>query len=273
MATADKLNKLIETKANIKEAIKAKGVTVNDSDTFASYPSKIASISSGSKFVVPDGMKFGRSSLTEFNAEQFDTSNVFDMYSMFYQCEYLKSLDLSSWNTSNVTTMSNMFSGCREVESLNLLHFDTSNVTDMDSMFYQCVRLWDFDLSNFDTSNVTNMDYMFYGCNFSSLDLSHFDLSNVSSLSQMFAECVLLMDLKLKGLGTNIGMNSYNNNLDLSSCYNITKESALYLFENAFDRAAAGYTKSFTIRLHSNTKALLTEEEIAIATNKGFTVV
>ena len=58
MATADKLNKLIETKANIKEAIKAKGVTVNDSDTFASYPSKITSINGGGdKIILPESTK------------------------------------------------------------------------------------------------------------------------------------------------------------------------------------------------------------------------
>ena len=41
----DKLNKLAETKSAIKTAIVNKGVAVSDSDTFASYASKIASIS------------------------------------------------------------------------------------------------------------------------------------------------------------------------------------------------------------------------------------
>ena len=45
--TADKLNKVLETKAAIKDAIVAKGVTVADTDTFASYPAKIAAISGG----------------------------------------------------------------------------------------------------------------------------------------------------------------------------------------------------------------------------------
>lgn len=45
--TADKLNKLLETKTAIKDAIVAKGVAVADTDTFASYPAKIAEISGG----------------------------------------------------------------------------------------------------------------------------------------------------------------------------------------------------------------------------------
>lgn len=44
----DKLNKLAETKSAIKTAIVNKGVAVSDSDTFASYASKIASIEGGS---------------------------------------------------------------------------------------------------------------------------------------------------------------------------------------------------------------------------------
>ena len=43
----DKLNKLAETKSAIKTAIVNKGVAVSDSDTFASYASKIASIEGG----------------------------------------------------------------------------------------------------------------------------------------------------------------------------------------------------------------------------------
>ena len=43
----DKLNKLTETKSAIKTAIVNKGVAVSDSDTFASYANKIASISGG----------------------------------------------------------------------------------------------------------------------------------------------------------------------------------------------------------------------------------
>ena len=43
----DKLNKLAETKSAIKTAIVNKGVAVSDTDTFASYANKIASISGG----------------------------------------------------------------------------------------------------------------------------------------------------------------------------------------------------------------------------------
>lgn len=44
--TIDKINKLSQTKAAIKAAIEAKGVTVGDVK-FADYPSKIQAISGG----------------------------------------------------------------------------------------------------------------------------------------------------------------------------------------------------------------------------------
>ena len=43
------------------------------------------------------------------------------------------------------------------------------------------------------------------------------------------------------------------------------------LLTYSFDRAAAGYS-TCTISLRSNTKALLTEDEIAQITSKGYTI-
>ena len=42
----DKLSKLVTTKESIKSAIISKGVSVTDSDTFASYANKILEIQS-----------------------------------------------------------------------------------------------------------------------------------------------------------------------------------------------------------------------------------
>ena len=50
---ADKLNKVLSTKADIKSAIIEKGVAVSDSDTFASYGDKIRNIKSGSTLPSP----------------------------------------------------------------------------------------------------------------------------------------------------------------------------------------------------------------------------
>lgn len=350
--TADKLNKILDSKAAIKAAIEAKGVS-DVGDVLAEYPDKIASISGGSgKFVVPDGMKFAYSEV--FDATQFDVSQVTDMNYMFYVYKGT-SLDLSSWDTSNVTDMGNMFSNCQNITSLDLSSLNVDNVTNMYYLFYDCEDVKSINLTGWNTSNVTNMSYMFSNCssltsidgisgfryldmskitdmsymfrqcntltsadltlntpnldsiagifgscreltsviinspsnpkltnvssmfsssgNLTDIDLSNFDISNVINILGMFSGCSALVNLKLKGIGEYSGTRSQGLTLDLTPCAALSKESVLYLFNNAFDREAAEYTNAFTIKLNAATKALLTEDEIAIATNKGFTVV
>ena len=117
----------------------------------------------------------------------FDTSNVTSIYSMFYSCSSLQSLDLSKFTTSKVTDMNAMFSGCSSLQSLDLSNFDTSKVNNMGSLFNSCSSLQSLDLSSFDTSNVTNMSTMFKDCSsLQSLDLSNFDTSKVTKMNYMF---------------------------------------------------------------------------------------
>lgn len=73
--------------------------------------------------------------------KDFDTSAVTDMGSMFYGCNRLTTLDLSSFNTSAVTSMGGMFENCSKLTILDLSSFDTSSVTNMMYMFYNCTNL------------------------------------------------------------------------------------------------------------------------------------
>ena len=54
----------------------------------------------------------------------FDTKNVKDMKSMFYECSELTSIDLSHLNTKNVVNMELMFAGCRKLKKINLCNFN-----------------------------------------------------------------------------------------------------------------------------------------------------
>jgi len=58
-----------------------------------------------------------------------------NMSGMFYNCNSLKELNLSSFNTNQVTDMSYMFSVCSSLKELNLSSFNTNQVTNMYSMF------------------------------------------------------------------------------------------------------------------------------------------
>ena len=168
-----------------------------------------------------------KSNLVQINFNNnFNTSNVTDMYRMFYVCSSLTNLDLSSFNTSNVTDRRYMFGGCSSLTRLDLSNFNTSKVDDMSYMFENCSSLTSLDLSSFNTSSVTNMSYMFENCSsLTSLDLSSFDTSKVTKMASMFFGCSSLTSLDLSGFNTssvtNMGWMFYNcsslTNLDLSN--------------------------------------------------------
>ena len=71
---------------------------------------------------------------------------------------------MNLFNTQNITNMKSMFYNCKSLTNLDLSNFNTQNVTDMRSMFYNCKSLTSLDLSNFNTQNVTDKGWMFFGC-------------------------------------------------------------------------------------------------------------
>lgn len=265
---------LLQAKTAIAQSISNKGVECSADEALSTYASKIDSITTGStggtgeKFVVPDGMKFAYS--TSFDPTMFDVSQVTDMSYMFYSAVTTnRTIDFSSWDVSNVTTTYYMFNYAYNFTNINLSNWNTTKFEIINSMFYGCERLKEIDLSTWNTNNIGNMGFLFYNCKkITTIDLSSFELANVTNMTNMFYNCTALTDLQLPDLGHNEGCTP----LDLTPCSALTKDSILYLFSNAFDRSAAGYTKAFTIKLNATTKALLTEDEIAIATSKGFTV-
>jgi surface protein len=228
----------------------------------------------------------GCNKLTSLDLSNFNTAKVTNMSSMFYGCESLTSLDVSVFDTTNVTDMSYMFQNCHNLASLDVSVFDTTNVTDMGSIFNGCKKLTSLDLSNFNTAKVSDMSYMFYGCNkITSLDLSNFNTAKVTNMSHMFLDCSGLTSLNLSGFNTgrvtsmNQMFSGCSGLIELDSMQNIRK--ALKLSDTILDVTSlldvidnlSTVTTNTTLTLGSTLLAKLTEEQIAIATNKGWTVV
>ena len=249
--------------------------------------------------------------LTSLDLSNFDTSNVTDMSSMFSGCYGLTSLDVRKFNTTNVTNMHSMFFGCHNLTSLDLSNFDTSNVTDMSSMFYEGYHLTSLDLSNFDTSNVTSMEDMFNGCeSLTSLDLTNFDTSKVTQMGHMFRGCESLTSLDLTNFDTSkvtrlqymfyddekltdlyinfdVRLNTYFETI-FSLCFSLKNvvgkfegtKLDLYLSHSpltpdsamVFINGLATVIEKRTLALSATTYDSLTNEQIAIATSKGWTV-
>jgi surface protein len=94
---------------------------------------------------------------------------VENMQGVFYYCQALKTLKLSSnfVTTSAKYDMSNMFFNCKALTSLDLSSFViSSDVTDMHGMFYGCSNLetiFCVDDANWYNSNIDQRN-MFDGC-------------------------------------------------------------------------------------------------------------
>ena len=163
---SQKLNKILDTKAAIRNAIIDKGVDVGEDVVFADYPAKISAIQSsgGDDFLAMrtlDGtdmnhLFYGYKG-TELDVSGFDTGNTNDMSEMFAYCPSLSELDLSGFNTDNVNNMSCMFGGCIKLTELNISDFDMTNVNDTTYMFDMCIKLHTIRLDNCDNVTISKI--------------------------------------------------------------------------------------------------------------------
>ena len=131
---------------------------------------------------------------------------ITDRSFMFYNCNNITNIDLSSFNAQNVTNMFSMFMLCSNLININLSSFNTQNVINMSGLFNRCSNLKNIDLSSFNTQNVTNMLGMFNRCsNLKNIDLSSFDTKKVTNMIIMYAECSNFKKIKInKNLGEKI---------------------------------------------------------------------
>ena len=174
--------------------------------------------------------------LTSLDLSSFNTSQVTDMNSMFYHCYSLNSLNVSSFNTANVINMSNMFGGCIALTNIDVSNFNTENVHYMAVMFQDCRAMTSIDVSSFNTQKVEYMTGMFSGCTgLTTLDLSRFNTRSAISLEGMFSGCTGLTSLDLSSFSTTNVNNTY------AMFYNCTGLTTIYVSSGW---SSAGITQS-----------------------------
>ena len=119
-------------------------------------------------------------------------------------------------------------------------------------MFYYCRSLTSIPL--FDISNVTRMDHVFDTCG--ALEtIPAFDVSNVTTMSYMLRDCVKLKSI----LMTNIGVD-----LNISASTKFERSDLLVILNNL-----KTVTSATTLTMGATNLAKLTDEDKAIAINKG----
>lgn len=255
------------------------GVDLNDyfNNTLNSGSSSDGSGIARSILKIPNDMKFaqnsangaflGCSNLTEIPL--IDTSNIITMYSTFSRCSKLTTIPLL--NTSKLIDMTNTFDHCTSLISIPLI--DTSNVTHMDSCFSFCSSLT--EIPQFNTSKMKQMQRTFSSCN-SLTSVPRLDASNITSIYYIFNGCNNLTNFGgFQNLGQaysttqNANYSSYT--LDLSVSQHLTHDSFMNVINNLYDIKNKGCkTQKLVVGIKNIEK--LTAEEIAIATEKGWTV-
>ena len=252
------------------------------------------------------------SSLTSLDVSSWDTSSVTNMQYTFDNCSSLTSLDVSSWDTSSVTNMQSTFYNCSSLTSLDVSSWDTSSVTTLYGTFNSCSSLTSLDVSSWDTSSVTTVVSAFAylkGATYIKLPESCFE--SCTDFSNIFNSCTSLVyilgaidmrscmttgsyfesnDTKLQYvIYLNIGMQEEFTSISFTadSVWGLDEDietgdddygtingldSLQETFAGLYDRASNGYTTTFTIALNSATYARLSDEELADAVEKGYTV-
>lgn len=152
-------------------------------------------------------------------------------------------------------------------------YIDLSLINGYKTANYLVIRLIT-RLPYMDTSEVQNMSYMF--SRFSELNnLQELDCSKANNVSTMFASCTALETFGgLKDLGkaflTTASANYANYTLNLVNTI-LSHDSLMNVLNKVYDIASLG-VQTQKIQLSSSLLNKLTAEEIAIATNKGWTV-
>ena len=204
---------------------------------------------------------FSKANMSSLSHIGLNTGRVLYMRNTFVDDSNLTVLDVSKFDTSQVLSMESMFRGCSSLTSLDVSKFDTSQVLSMAFMFYGCSSLTSLDVSKFDTGNVHSMDLMFYGCrNMRTLNIGNMDLSGLTyDMTRTFQGCNSLRSITGQLVGLKLSISFEWSPLD--------HDSAMMVINSA-----ETVTTVQTVSFSSQTKALLSDEEKAILTNKGWTL-
>ena len=191
------------------------------------------------------------------NVRRWDAAPT-SLQHMFYNCGNLSAPDLGGWDTSNAKDMSQAFYHCTALTGLDLSGWDTGSVTTLYYTFSGCTALTDLDLSGWNTENVTTMAGLFSGCSgLVSLNLGGWDTGKVTTFSNAFT-CSALTDFTPPEMHISFS---------LSGCPQLSDDSIQAVID-----CLQEVEEAQTLTLHSTVLAKLTEEQLAAAEAKGWTV-
>lgn len=296
MSIADKLNYLLETKRLIRAALEGIGVEVSDTDTLRGYAGKIADAK-----VKPQSLTnfFLNSTLSdgEINRQlqRIDFANItalggtfqgcliqsvkvavnkkfYSCPNVFRNCIHLTSIP--DWDWSKNTNYEGAFYGCTGLPESEFGKLSFASATHLSNAFANCTQMTEMTLTggNFASGKILGFSNVFQGCSgLERLDMSDLDPAGFPSFDHWLSGTSVKW-ARINNIGKRSAAVLQRFECPWGDGGDENRETVLWsLRDHSFDRAAAKYG-AFTLYLSETTKGLLTEDEIAAITAKGFTI-
>lgn len=196
-----------------------------------------------------------------------NTENVTTFSSMFQNCGNIT--EIPNFDTSKGDYFTEMFSGCKNLKKIPQLDFSKGRY--LSSLFNNCISL--DEILNLNTSNAVSLNDAFSRCKIKKLNKLSCD--KVNNIADVLYNCSQLTEFGgFENLGkaylVSANYNYRDYKLDLSRTA-LNHDSLMNVINGLYDIASIG-VKTQQLILGSTNLAKLTAEEIAIATNKGWTV-
>lgn len=207
---------------------------------------------------------YNNNKLVSVDVSNWDTSKVTDFIQAISLTHNLESIDVSNWNTSNGVDFFAMFDEGYKIKTLDVSKWDMSSAKNIDWMFCRCQSITSLDLSTWDTRKVTSAHHLFAICSAELIDLSRIDFRQVTNMYRAFIEnmklsVIICTGLKLPNIElSDIGLNTSP----------LTVDSIVGLL-NALPQSDKGYS----FQIGATNIAKLSDEQKAIATDKGWTLI
>ena len=184
---------------------------------------------------------------------------------IFNGCNKIEIIDLSPLNIQDFISVSDMFNSCSHLQNIVWGNIKV-HAQAMYYMFTNCTSIKSIDTSFLDPeyNGTTNINFMFNSCSaLETLDLSNLKTAAIINANSTFNSCKALTNIVFEN---NCFPNSSMAKISFVDCP-LSHDCAVDIFNKLATR-----TNSPSIKLSNTTKGYLTENEIAIATGKGWVV-
>ena len=214
-----------------------------------------------------DGMFLNCSSLVE--APEIDTMLCESAEGMYSYCTSLTTVP--SYSMAMMVNLTEMFYNCEKLTEVGDISGYSGNDEDMydlryiNFMFTNCTSLT--TAPHIPTRYVTFFQGMYSNCT-SLTTVPSYDVTNATSISGMFNGCTNLTNF---GGLKNLSINCEHSGLE--KCSKLSYDSLINIISGLYDfRGNGDNTTTRTIKLNYNSVGLLSDDDIAMATAKGWVI-